>query len=228
MVTNSVSGMNATYFSMGGIFTFKNEDLFGQGFKSGISNAECELFHMLMEDVLNLDGTIDVKMISAKQYPLRDLWKYVYYLWYHNKSISPVFQQMGVQLSGKSKRVTASAYHFIRTLMAVLQRPLPEKKQAYKVTVVAEDVGELINRILVEEYRNERGVRIPFIRKLREDLLAKLSKLVPARISGDLNSSRSGTGMRPMYVKPENIKVSVNLVPDSRVQGGIRANTKVT
>lgn len=210
-----------------GIFSFQNHDLFGPGFKSGVSFAECSLMQLISHDILNMDGTIDRQAIATKHVEKKALWKYVYYLWYHNHTTLDIFRGM----SNEKNQAQASAFNFVHTVLNTLGKPT---SNAYHVVVTLEDLADFVNYVLAQ---SNGSIVIPFIEKIRNELLRRLNNVRPQQPPlGPPQQQHPQQLLGPgapqqqphQEQQPSEIRVFVKLLPEDGTGTGIKAQTKIT
>lgn len=113
---------------------------------------------LMFDDVLSLDGTIDIDNIFKAQ--KRDLWVYVYYLFRNNMDV-PIFKNM----MQEKAPIRASADNFVNEVKGYLKsRGLSSAEHIDK-----QDIGAFINYIL-----KDFDIKVPFL----NTMLVRLEKAV--------------------------------------------------
>jgi hypothetical protein len=88
---------------------FKNQDIFGANFQPAVDPCFCMVSKMLFHGKIEIDGTLDIS--KEVMFSKKELWSYIYYLYYHNHTNMEIFQKMKDRKSGK-----ASAEKFYETI----------------------------------------------------------------------------------------------------------------
>ena len=127
---------------------FTNRDIFGRSFRPAVEASFCVVSKMLFSGKIETDGTIDLKnevMLSKKE-----LWSYVYYLFYHNHMNIPVFKGMKSPKDGKASAELfyAAIVSFVDGRLSVKSvKPVDLTALILFINGVIRDYKELINPV---------------------------------------------------------------------------------
>jgi hypothetical protein len=180
--------------------SFKNILVFEKGFRPSIDNSFCVVSKMMFFNRINVDGTINVDQASYLR--KRDLWSYIYYLYYYNNSSVEEFAMMKNKTNGK-----ANAVLFYKSVQNIVQNQFINNDE-----ILPFDVNTLIYFINVICQKYGVNLRNPVVDYLRaimnnKDAIAQLQNftLVTGRNPGNVV-----VVTKPEEIANANIKVNLN------------------
>ncbi len=181
---------------------FTNELVF-EKFKADFDKCFCVVSKMMIKDVLNIDGSIDItKTGELKKY---ELWSYIYYLYYFNNTTLEEFALMKDN-DNKGKASAIKFYEVVRN--TVNNQFVPQDK------IIPLDVNTLSYFINILVHKYEENLTNPIVHYLQK-LLNRKSDMIKL---GKLSISTGNTG------KNVEIVTNSNNVKNSNVR--IRMNVK--
>ena len=105
-LSSYIKTMNSVELKIPPTLTFDHPFIFGKPFMGKRSNYKCVLTRLLMDEILSLDGALDLEKIQESD--LTDMWVYVYYLWTENHRSTTksgrIFEQMSMTQEETQKR----------------------------------------------------------------------------------------------------------------------------
>lgn len=159
--------------------SFKNSTVFGKNFTKRVSNAECVVAKMLNANVLNMNGSLDNRDVEAfKALTKEHLWLYIYYLWFNNYQIIPLFNRMTTFVQTKKNKsmelrtpldegeARACANCFVKEIKAFLKQ--------HDRLVIDNENGEQITREQLIDFlnflfnENEDVIKVPLLENIYE------------------------------------------------------------
>ena len=116
---------------------FTNKDIFGPKFRPALEASFCVLSKMLFAGKIDIDGTLDMK--NEVNLSKKELWSYIYYLFYHNHMKIPEFKAMKNPENGK-----ASAERFYDSVMAVVYKKSVKQVKPMDVSALIVFINKMI------------------------------------------------------------------------------------
>jgi hypothetical protein len=163
--------------------TFDHPMIFGKPFMGKRGNYKCVLTRLLMDEILSLEGDLDLEKIQESD--LSDIWVYVYYLWTENHRSTTqsgrIFEQMSMTQEETQKRKrrtntplvdTPSAIQFVRVIASYLLTDAKYTGEIEKI-LTAQQIAFFINH-LVHDLKDQ--LLIPFKEVLLSKLLIAVTK----------------------------------------------------
>lgn len=153
---------------------FTNKTIFGHMFKNNIEDCFCKLSKMLFSGKIESDGTIDPSKSDA--FSASELWSYVYYLYYYNKSDIDEFAAMKSKKTGRAS--AAQFYELVKSVtdgaaysLASSPSPQPINKAgliSFLNSMIRQYGEDLVNpvfdylRVLIEKphLMNLKGIKL--------------------------------------------------------------------
>lgn len=190
---------------------FSNKTIFGNKFSPAIDSCFLAVSKMLYSDKINVDGTIDITKSAALT--LKDLWSYIYYLYYYNHTNVKIFHSMSNPKNGK-----ANAELFYSTVTTFLENVNAGNENSAAKPLDTTTLIIFINNV-IEEY--ERQIVNPIFDYLsvlmKKNIMTKLSSL-------NIVTGQDQTGIKivtdPTEVENANVKIRLSLnatnAPNSR------------
>jgi len=161
--------------------SFKSKDVFETKFQTNIDTCFCVVSKLLFNNIINVDGSIDVeKSVLVKKY---ELWSYIYFLYYFNNKTIDEFISMTTPRTGK-----ASAVLFYDTVMKTV-----DEKTTQSTVVTPFSINSLIYfiNIIIHKYES----------KLYNPIISYINKLLEKEIIPSLGSIAIKTGNSSGNVK---------------------------
>jgi hypothetical protein len=171
---------------------FASKAVFGDNFSPGNQKSVAILGSILDNNLLKTDGTIAIEDIP--KWKKSEIWSYIYYLWYHNRTKIEVFKTM-THLHGKKEQ--ASAKTFINGLYAIMDRGT-EKNSTLSSIFTKERLIYTTNRIV----RDNKTISIPILQNIYKKLLNATNAAIPnnikaqVKINGNRNNNTNNTKKR--------------------------------
>ena len=147
-----------------------NDDIF-HGFYKNVHKANCIIIDMLEDDILDLDGNINISNIENVQVDV--LWIYIYYLWKNNNSVeSSIFYKM---TSGGKGGIKASAPLFVSVIEEYLGRKGVMEDLGYNNNSNIKTL--LVNFLsnIIEDKDEWGSINIPILKSIYTKVIAKLN-----------------------------------------------------
>ena len=202
--------------------SFSHTLYFGEGFANikRSSMLNCVLTNLVMDGILNFDGTMDEDAVSLNpRIRKRDLWAYVYYLWKHNHKKHAVFARMTAQRRGKTTE--ASATGFVTSVRLELEgihaidiQPFLSKQNVAMFVnhIVRINGDKLINPLLISMFDRMETMFKQKDLKLRQELTELNARVI------ELNRLVSNTNQTRLFNTDKNGRIQF-VASNSRTRG---------
>ena len=137
------------------------------GFYKNVHKANCIIIDMLEDDILDLDGNINIETIV--NVPIDVLWIYIYYLWKNNNHVeTSIFHKM--TSGGK-----ASAPLFVEAILDYLKKKGSiDELDYYKNQNIRAVLVNFLSEI-IEDKNEWENVEIPILNSIYSKVIAKLN-----------------------------------------------------
>lgn len=182
--------------------SFNSKEVFDSKFKANIDTCFCVVSKLLFNNIINIDGSIDIdKAILLKKF---QLWSYIYYLYFFNNKVIPEFIAMKTAKNDK-----ASAILFYDTVMKTVNE---KNIQNAKAKVIPFDINTLIYFINIIIHKYEHNMTNPVIDYLNKILEKQIiPSLGSISIRTGTNSGNVKIITNPQNVSNSNVKVKLTM-----------------
>jgi len=192
---------------------FSEKNIFGKKFKADIETCFCVISKLLFNEKINLDGTIDISFNSYfnNNKKISELWSYIYYLCFYNRSFVPVFKRM---MNKYNKKISAENFY---STVIIFTRDDIDPENIPIITLDARTLIIFINKV-IEQYNK---IMINPIFDYLGVLMKKNSILKGTPIGSAFGSIKIETGnnsnnykksikivTNPSNIKNANVKIS--------------------
>lgn len=160
--------------------SFQTKEIF-YGFKPLINECFCIVSSMLFNEIINPDGTIDFN----RKVSVKELWSYIYYIYFYNNRHIPEFISMTNKKTNK-----ASAKRFFEVVK--LSVDLPDAK-----TLSSESLVLFIDRMI---HTKKKEIMIPIVIYLQKILDRSI---IPAQTISFKKVKNSNTNVEIITEKSE-------------------------
>lgn len=182
---------------------FKDAAIFGANFRPDVSKAKRSILDMLLNGVLEFDGTIIVErkinavtsQVTRTNYLLdrRDLWTYIWYMWRTNHETVPVFRDM--LDNHRPKANSPSPARFIQVVKQTLNL-------SATASLSVTDLAQFINRVVQS---TEYPVKIYLLHELYRRLIRRLEQEETLlsrkldKVNARINNAQHDAEFRPAH-----------------------------
>lgn len=181
---------------------FNNVLIFEKQFKADFDKSFCVVSKMMIKDVLNIDGSIDiVKTGDLKKY---ELWSYIYYLYYFNNTTIEEFALMKDN-DNKGKASAVKFYEVVRN--TVNNQFVPHD------SFIPLDVNTLSYFINILIHKYENNLTNPIVNYLQKILNRKPDMIKLGKLA--ITTGNSGKNVEFITnsnnAKNSNLKIKMDL-----------------
>lgn len=145
--------------------SFNTKSVFGRKFTPGIKVCVGVVGSMMNKSLLQVDGTISQDI--AQKVRKSEIWSYVYYLWYYNKDVIRVFEDM---TSFEQKKPKAIGEKFAIVFADLMEKSGIDKgttDMQLKSVFTKERILITLNKLV----RDNPSIKIPILQRLYKQLL---------------------------------------------------------
>lgn len=186
---------------MSSVLTFKKENIYTSKFKAYKRAREPTLLKLLLQGLINFDGTVDTKELN-NGFTKDDLWFYTWYLWKYNHETIPEFRNM----SSLKNKDAPSSDNFILAVKGRQDTTLNEYLIQVTGEVTKEDIANFIN----DQFRKyKEKIQIPDLSTLFKKLEARLLQKEKRLVDGIKNVNAKVNAAITQIAQPRDIVVKV-------------------